>query len=292
LSRFQQLIRIGVFGLAGAVALPNLASASTAFGSDFQLNGSAAVQDGALNLTPGALQGEVGSAFLTTPIAWTASTDFSVAFQFRIVGGDGSNGADGFTFALASGSDARYRLGVGGGNLGFSMPSAVLFGTTPMDSPPAFAVGFDTFQNAGPVYGDVDGNHVGTLLSIAYAPRVASPAAWDLNSGDVYHAWIDYRSADNRLAVFLSPTDVKPDAPMLTDTIDLYGWLGPSITPGFTAATGGLTNEHLITGFALSVLAPVPEPGAAGLMAAGLAVIGMGMGMGGRRRQAGRRPNR
>jgi len=70
--------------------------------------------------------------------------------------------------------------------------------------------------------------------------------------------------------------------PLLVDTIDLRSWLGDSSFVGWTAATGGLTNAHVITSFALKN--PVPEPSTWTLMAAGLGILSVAAGR--RRRSA------
>src|SRR5262249_47029051 len=92
------------------------------------LNGSAALVDGSLVLTP-ATPSAVGSAFwpkAMPSVALDASFDLSI---------DGGNGADGLTLTLADASStAPTALGAAGGGLGFSGIQGI-------------AIAFDTFQN-------------------------------------------------------------------------------------------------------------------------------------------------
>ncbi|WP_291983282.1 L-type lectin-domain containing protein [Candidatus Accumulibacter sp. ACC005] len=261
-----------------ALALAGLCSALPAqavpiFGQDFQLNDVAAYGESFIQLTRSDMNFDRGSAFMTTPLS-LAGNSFAVAFSFRILGG--TSGADGFTLAFQN-IDASY-VALAGGNLGF-YPVRGGDGR-PLRSGEAYAIAFDTFRNSD--YGDLDNNHVATLDNTTYQLRHAAPSPWDLNSGDELFAWVLYDAPTTEISVYLNDSNTRPALPLLVDTIDLRSWLGDSSFVGWTAATGGLTNAHVITSFALKN--PVPEPSTWTLMAAGLGILSVAAGR--RRRSA------
>lgn len=239
------------------------ADAATIFGQEFQLNSVAAFGDNFIQLTRSDLNFDRGSAFLTAPIRLDQS--FELSFGFRILGGAG--GADGMTVTFQN-LDPRF-VGLSGGNLGFYSPRGP--NGQPQAPGPAVAVAFDTYRNVD--YGDADDNHISVIDHSKYLPRAAAPAPWDLDNGRELFVWVAYDVGATSLAVFLSETVTKPVAPLLTDTIDLAAWIGNTSYVGWTAATGGLTNDHLITAF--PVANPVPEPATWALLAAGLALLGL-----------------
>lgn len=203
---------------------------------DLRLNGVASAVGGAIRLTQATAAFERGSAFHDEAAVITDDTSFETSFSFRIAGGDGAAGADGFAFVLQGrGAGA---LGYAGGGLGYSGIGASL------------AVAFDTYQNDG----DIGGNHVQILTDGETIEKVEQAAApFDLNGdGDLRFAWIDYDGATNELSLYVSEEDVRPGAALLTAEIDLFETLGGPAYAGFTAGTGGLDNQHSITQWAFA----------------------------------------
>jgi hypothetical protein len=200
------------------------------------LNGSAAAAGNALQLTPPAA-GQAGSAFYDAPMQVTASTSFSTQFQFRLSGGDGANGADGFTFVVQNDPRGVTSLGAQGGSLGYDNQEYA--GTTAISR--SIAIAFDTYKNGWDTVGNkvalLHQGQVDTPLAIAAAPV-------DLNSGAALNAWVDYNGSTDRLDVYLSSGGVKPGAALLSATVDLFAEVGSSAHVGFTGGTGGLTNDQ------------------------------------------------
>lgn len=253
--------------LACTLAHASLANAEIIFGRDFQLNGDATSTSSSLQLTSMDILNDRASAFIKAPLALGPTTSFEAHFGFRILGGSG--GADGFTFTLQNDVRGVSFIGIEGGNLGFY---TIAGGNgNPLPFGPARAVAFDTFPNGN--YGDADGNHVSTLDNTTYQLRKQAPAAWDLNSGDELFAWIAYNALAQTLSVYLNDIDSKPATALLIDSMDLHADLGGEAFVGFTAATGGLANAHVITSFSLIAPLAVPEPQTYLLFVLGLGLL-------------------
>ncbi|PZO21115.1 MAG: hypothetical protein DCF25_05570 [Leptolyngbya foveolarum] len=193
--------------------------------SNLLLNGSASVVDGLLRLTPDETW-QAGSAFLNQALAIDTDTDFSTQFQFELSGGDGANGADGFTFMLnSSGPNA---LGAAGSKLGFGGISQSL------------AIEFDTYN-----WKEVNGNHVALLTNGNTAKHLSlGTPGFDLNGSGLLTAWIDYSGQSDRLSVYVSNTETRPTTALFEHTIDVTSVLGESVYVGFSGGTGGLTNNQ------------------------------------------------
>lgn len=204
--------------------------------SGLALNGNAAATNGLLRLTPAALN-QAGSAFYATPIELSNSTSFQTSFQFRAHGGKGSGGADGLAFVLQNSISGATALGNRGGGLGYGNTGT---GTTGKIQT-SLAIEFDTYKNAW----DSSGNEVAVLRDGNIASHLAkvSPAI-DLNGGQLLTTWIDYNGDNNQLAVYLSNSGVKPGSALLSYTVDLPTIVGNQMYVGFTAGTGGLTNNQ------------------------------------------------
>ncbi len=219
-------------------SLPNFPTfAST---SGLELNGVATSTGNELLLTSTALN-TAGSAFFTTPLVMGSDDSFSTEFSFRIDGGSGAGGADGFSFLLQNSPAGVDALGATGGSLGLSgITSSV-------------AIEFDTYQNPT----DPNANHVAVNVNgnVAQSLFTNTPSL-DLNSGATRYAWVDYNGTTNRLRVFLSATAAKPTTPVLSASLDLTSILGGTAYAGFTAATGGLANNHRILSWQLDRTVP------------------------------------
>jgi glucose/arabinose dehydrogenase len=190
-------------------------------------NGNASKAGNNLRLTPDA-NSQVGSAFYNRALQVDGSTSFNTQFQFQLSGGQGSGGADGFTFVLHNDSRGAGAIGAGGGSVGYAGIGRSL------------AIEFDTYDNGA---GDPDANHISLLRNGTVSTAVKNATAGlDLNGGTAMNAWVDYNAATKQLSVFLSNTTTKPGTAVLTETIDLAATVGNQAFIGFTGATGGLRN--------------------------------------------------
>jgi Domain of unknown function (DUF4347)/Legume lectin domain/Beta xylosidase C-terminal Concanavalin A-like domain len=212
--------------------------------TELKLNGNALQTSNVLRLTP-ASTSQVGSAFWKTPLAIDANTSFQTRFQFRLQSGNGTNGADGFTFMLQNSPTGIDTLGSDGRALGYGGQNSD--GKNYLDR--SLAIEFDTYQNQS----DLSNNTISVLQdgNTETALATATPNL-DLNSGSAINAWVDYNAVSDRLDVYLSQTTVKPTAAALSYTLDLASVLGTQAFVGFSAGTGGLTNAQDIENWELT----------------------------------------
>lgn len=217
--------------------------------SQLKLNGNTTKANDALSLTA-SVRGQRGSAFYERALAIDADTSFATQFQFQILGG--TTGADGFTFMLQNDLRGLNALGGGGGNLGYGN----------IDN--SLAIEFDPLRNTQ--FEPLD-NHISVLQdgSVANYLAIAS-APFDLNSGDILSAWIDYNGKSDLLEIYLANTLNKPNISVLSFNIDLAAVVGQQAFLGFSAATGGKSNNHNILNWEFStnstLLAPTPSSNA------------------------------
>jgi hypothetical protein len=204
-------------------------------GYEMTLNGSAALVSGdsVLRVAPVGI-GNSGSAFITQSYGVFDRTSFSVFFQFRI--GDGS-GADGMAFVVQNNSAGANAIGGAGGGIGYSSMSE------------SVAVEMDTYYNSS---WDPDENHVGINLEGNLTSATDFTPGADLNSGASQYMWVDYNGAFNELSVYYNTTNSKPGSPNTTLDIDLFDQIGGNAYVGFTAATGGGTDNHDIEDFSVN----------------------------------------
>ena len=204
------------------------------------LNGDAARYNDALRLTP-LEKSQKGSAFYNRPLAVDAETSFATQFQFQLSGG--TTGADGFTFMLYNNNLETNALG---GSLGYS-------GLTQ-----SLAIEFDSYLNSK--Y-DLSNNHISILRDgDVKNPLVTVDAPFDLNSGEVLNAWIDYDGDRNLLEVYLADNIVKPDTSLVSFNLDLNDVIGERAFVGFSAATGGRANNHDLLSWQLTTDAELLPP--------------------------------
>lgn len=231
-------------------------------GYTMEMNGNASVDGGNLQLTQN-LTSQVGSAFVLSPFNVNSGTSFSTYFQFDINGGTG--GADGFAFILQNDSSGIDALGGMGGSLGYVGISNSL------------AVEFDTYQNGS----DPNNNHIGVDINGSVSSLATSTVIPDINSGSSLYAWIDYDGVTNLLEIFVNTTNIKPGTANLSYSIDLPGLVGSQAYIGFSAATGALTNQHLIENWTYSVSqsASIPTLSGWGLIIMSLILAGSALGM-------------
>jgi hypothetical protein len=200
-----------------------------------QLNGSAALNgSGELVLTP--VTGGTASAFSTAAVATSSIQSFTATFNYFIGGG---SGADGLAFVVQGNGPGA--LGSGGGGIGYSgMPNSL-------------GALFRTY-----VYNVVQGDQNGTF---------GGPSTSATTRG-THDAEVTYDAGTQTFAIALD------GVPRVSWTgVDLAATVGPNAYFGFTAATGGATDEHRINSYTLSIqstTSSVPEPGTWALLATGL----------------------
>jgi hypothetical protein len=242
------------------------AQASTFFAyTDFSstagltLNGAAAQAGSVLRLVPSVVT-QAGTAYRSAAVPLVGDTSFSTAFEFRVTTDEqsGLGVPDGFTFLLQNVDVTA--VGGGGQGLGYT-------GLTP-----SVAV---VFRGRGPAFiGVITGGTDPADLPDPFNPSGATA----MTEGSFYEtnefAWVDYDASTHLLNVYLSPTSSKPDAPLMSTTVDVYGALGSQAWAGFSAGNGGAFGSQDILNW--SFASQVPEPGtlalAAGALVAGILV--------------------
>lgn len=188
-----------------------------------------------------------GIALPANAITVNNDTDFSARFVGDINGSD--TGADGLAFMLQNeddgGRDGPDALGGSGGDIGY--------GNTVNTSEDAInnslIVEFDTQDNAGGI--DSADDEIGINTNGDIQSETSTVPSTDFSDGTDFTAWIDYDGSNNEIDVFLADgnTTSKPSNPVLTDTQDLAALTDGQALAGFSAATGGETNQHLIREF-------------------------------------------
>ncbi|MEA5504937.1 DUF4347 domain-containing protein [Halotia wernerae UHCC 0503] len=217
------------------------------------VNGTAGQTNNVLNLTP-ATKNQVGSAFYNTPIGLDTNTSFNTHFQFQLSGGNGNNGADGFTFLLQNSTAGVKALGELGGSLGYG--NQEFNGTNQILK--SLAIEFDTYKNSW----DSNNNHVAVLLNgDVTSPKAISTPSFQLNSGAVLDAWVDYDGSTNNLNVYVGNNTVKPLTALLNYNLDLTAVVGSQAYVGFSAGTGALTNSQNIDNWTFSFSNQTLTPG-------------------------------
>ncbi len=214
-------------------AKPKPSSVPDPAAGGWKLNGSASVTGGALQLTP-ATEDQKGSAFW--PTALDTSGGLTVEFDASVEGG---SGADGLTMTLgdpARGATAS-SLGGGGGSLGFG-------------GIPGTAVALASFPNGT----QTTGNFVGISDG-------AVSGKWQTLN------WLSSAPLGSRLQDTTRHVKVTIAGGTVTAAVDgvtvSHSTTGTDrVLLGFTAATGGLTNRHVIRNLSVvgGVTTPPPTP--------------------------------
>jgi hypothetical protein len=192
------------------------------------MQGDAYLSDGAIILTPA--EGDmVGSAFFNNKIA--QKDGFSSFFKFYL--NDRDDGADGLVFIVSSSAN---EYGSEGGGMGYEgITSSV-------------GIEFDTYYNED-TEGDAGDSHIAIDLNGENVLDNAPLAYAELDEGyfdddGPFYTWIDYNGSE--LEVRISTTRSRPDTATLSQTIDLSDYAGTEYYVGFTAATGGSSEEHRV----------------------------------------------
>ncbi len=166
-----------------------------------------------------------------TGAVWTneqydVADGFSTTFEFQI--NPPTGGADGMTFILQSNSPTELRTG--GGGLGYDgMPNSIV-------------LEIDHYNNGN--HADPNGNHL-SLHAVLGGPNTANESASIgiassiPNLGGIHTIQIDYDGVGMVISL--------DGAQLFSSTVDAAAHLGgTSAHLGFTGATGGLNEQHLL----------------------------------------------
>lgn len=189
--------------------------------------------------------GQSGSAFLTSKFSLAANASFSSYFEFQFT--DQQNGgADGIVFTVQTVANTA---GGAGGGIGYAGLS------------PSIGVEFDNWNN-----GDGDGNN-GNHAGIDVNGNMNSVVRNDtlpaqLDSGSIFHAWVDYNGVADALEVRLALNDTRPLAALMNYNVDLVTLLGTTDAfTGFTSGTGAAGADHDIRRWVLDgQFKPIVDP--------------------------------
>jgi hypothetical protein len=233
------------------VATPLLDGFSGGFsaaGNNLTLDGVAAVEsNGVLQLTNYTSNIAHGHAFYSNPIQFKNSSgevmSFSTSFAFAIIPQPGKQVGDGLAFTI---SPAK---GIPEGKPGSYIG---LFNTRNNGNflNHILAVEFDTYMNAE--HGETDNNHVAVDINSIISNK-SVPVPFNLTSGQVIQAWIDYNSPTNQLDVRAAMDSAKPSSILLSDKVNLSQILNESMYIGFSAATGLFTSSNYVLGWSFNV---------------------------------------
>ncbi len=190
------------------------------------LNGGAAIQGTALQLTDGGTN-ESRSAFDVTPIGLSS---FQTEFDFQLSGKDTpAPDADGFAFVLQS--NGPNALGSSGGGLGYGKPAIAQTGPSITNS---IAIKFDLHSNDG------EGTSSTGLYVNGAAPTTPSinllTSNIDLHSGHTFHVQLVYDGSILTLTITDQTTHATVILPFTVDIAGILG--GPTGFAGFTGSTG------------------------------------------------------
>ena len=164
-------------------------------------------------------------------ISTNTTSSFSTTFSFSITNSNPTSFGDGIAFFLSPNNLSST-----------SSPS-------PFGLPTNFiAVEFDTRFN--PHFNDPNENHIGFDIDTLNSLKIVDPIfnGIDLKSGNTITSWIDYKTDQNLLSVFLSYSTKKPHDPILSTTVDLSEYFrdNEDVYVGFSASAEKSTELHQI----------------------------------------------
>lgn len=173
-----------------------------------------------------------GQAVFQKEVELPTDGSFSAYFSFSISDPDcpkGGTGGDGIAFILKSHRDATGGKGldIGYGGIASSV-----------------AIELDTYFN--PEFVEPTQHHIGVNFNGIMTSVAAEPAPFPLNTGERYHAWIDFDGTRQLLEVRVSNSESRPSKASFSRSLDIKAIIGSSAYVGFTAATGICRELHSI----------------------------------------------
>ncbi|GMN62341.1 hypothetical protein TIFTF001_031417 [Ficus carica] len=210
---------------------------------NFTLLGDSYLRNGVLGLTRelGVPSSSAGTVIYNNPIRFydpetNSTASFSTKFSFAITNVNPGSSGDGLSFFL---SPENRTLGSPGGYLG-------LVNSSQLTQNKFVAIEFDTRMDLH--FEDPNDNHVGLDIESLNSIKTvdAMSRGIDLKSGNSITAWIDYKNDQEKLKIFLSYSNTKPNKPILSVDIGLSKYLKENMYVGFSASTEGSTELHLI----------------------------------------------
>lgn len=210
-----------------------------------------------------------GAFYSTNSLQLGSNATFSTSFQFRMTHSGGTP-ADGLAFVLAA---APTGLGSSGQGIGYQGVNN------------SFAIEFDTYDNG--YYDSYSNNHVAVSANGSYI--TSSPvfpygqqycfgySTSCMSNGDLWTVNVGYDGANLSVSLLDEVAGTTFTA-LQNYQVDIASILGTNQAyAGFTAATGGLSENHDIIQwtFADTAVVPsdVPEPGTAWIVGLGLAAL-------------------
>jgi hypothetical protein len=212
---------------------------TTSYQGGWQINNNAVFINPYLRLTPNS-GNQSGSAFWKQKISLPTNFSFSVYFTSKMTPG---SRADGMTFCIQQASNTA---GSSGGGLGYQgMPGK------------SIAIEYDTYNN-----GEINNNHIALDINgVLHGSTNVVSSPVDLADKTMKYNWIDYNGATQILEVRISNTLVRPTLATLTvSNLNLASNFlnNTDVYFGFTAATGGATEEHAVYGsLAINSYSPI-----------------------------------
>ncbi|PON43420.1 Tyrosine-protein kinase [Parasponia andersonii] len=210
---------------------------------NFTLLGDSYLRNGIFGLTRelGVPSSSAGTVIFNNPIKFfdpetNTTASFSTKFSFTISNVNPSSFGDGLSFFL---SPDNRTLGSPGGYLG-------LVNASQLTKNKFMAIEFDTRLDMH--FKDPSDNHVGLDIESLDSIKTANAMLQGINlkGGNIITAWIDYKNDQEKLKVFLSYSNFKPEKPILSVDISLSEYLKETMYVGFSASTEGSTELHLI----------------------------------------------
>nr|GLL34610.1 L-type lectin-domain containing receptor kinase VIII.1-like [Ipomoea trifida] len=160
---------------------------------------------------------------------------FSTFFSFSVTNLNPSSAGGGLAFVITPEDKS---VGDSGGYMGIMDAKGTQNGVV--------AVEFDTLMNVE--FKDINGNHVGVDLGSLVSDQAVDlgSAGVDLKSGDLVNSWIDYAGPSQQLSVYVSYSNLKPKAPLLTVPLNLNEHVSEFMFVGFSGSTQGSTEVHAV----------------------------------------------
>ncbi|KAI8014667.1 Peroxidase 21 [Camellia lanceoleosa] len=216
--------------------------------TSLKLLGDAHLNNGSVRLTRDLAvpNSGAGRALYSKPIRFRQPVthfpaSFSTFFSFSVTNLNPSSIGGGLAFLISPDDSA---VGDGGAYLGLMNQTGGPIGTV--------AVEFDTLMDVQ--FMDINGNHVGLDLNSMVSTKIADLESIDvdLKSGDLVNSWIDYSGSTRIFNISVSYSNLKPEAPLLSFTLDLDQYVSDFMYVGFSGSTQGSTEIHSINWWSFS----------------------------------------